>query len=73
MKCLTCGERGDTMRYFVLPANFIASNSYYLCKNHANLKYEWDDIYDEYGVRKKISYRLKEIYKQQSTELKEVE
>lgn len=58
-KCLTCGSKeldNRHIRYFVVPGFIIVPNSYLLCDNHKELKYYYDDLYDEKGNRKKIDH-----------------
>lgn len=58
-KCLNCGSKdvdSRRIRYFPVPGVIMVPNSYILCKEHENLNYYYDDIYDEKGKRKKINH-----------------
>lgn len=58
-KCLTCGSKevnNMPSLYFVIPSMIIVPNSYLLCEQHKNLRYFYDDIYDDNGKRKKIDH-----------------
>lgn len=58
-ECITCGSKDvdcRMTRYFVLPGMYVGANSYLLCDLHNNLRYTYEDIYDENGNRKNIDH-----------------
>ena len=60
MKCITCGseEIMPYPRYLILPGVITFASSYFLCREHEKLRYEYDDAYDENGIRKKINHEV---------------
>ena len=57
MECLTCGSnkvKDSQIFYFVIPHMKVVPASYVLCEKHKNVRYVYEDIYDEDGNRKKI-------------------
>jgi hypothetical protein len=57
--CLTCGsDKVDNRmaRYIVTPGMIVTPCEYYLCADHHDVRYEWHDIYEENGDRKKIDH-----------------
>jgi Protein of unknown function (DUF551) len=53
--CLKCGKFTSAYhaRYFVIPIPIVVPNEYYLCDEHKDLKYDFDDLYERDGRRKK--------------------
>lgn len=59
MSCLTCGSNEadpNNVRYFAIPGMVMVPNSYILCKEHEDLRYDFYDIYDENSKRKEIDH-----------------
>ncbi len=49
MQCLNCGKKVSdyaSQRYFVNPQPMIVATSYFLCDDHIDLTYNFDDIYE---------------------------
>lgn len=58
-ECLACGSKDVDHRmaiYFCVPGTIMVPNSYLLCEKHKNVRYDYDDIYDENGKRKEINH-----------------
>lgn len=55
--CLVCGKSDayNIIRYFVIPGHIVAPNSYALCKEHIDIQYTFEDIYNEDGSRKPLT------------------
>ena len=55
LDCLNCGKEvgNRNERWFVNPGSIIVPSQYYLCDEHKNVRYEFDDIYNNDGTRKK--------------------
>lgn len=58
-ECLTCGSKHTTGYpiYLAIPVAIVPyANTYYLCEVHKAIRYDYSDIYDENGKRKKIDH-----------------
>ncbi len=55
--CLKCGSKNVTEHsyYFIIPGMIIVPNEYRLCKKHKDLRFSFEDVYNEDGSRKEIS------------------
>lgn len=53
--CIKCGNEASNVhdRYFVIPGPWIVPNCYSLCEAHKDLRFDFEDFYDENGKRKK--------------------
>lgn len=65
MKCIKCGcyinLNFSHIRYFVSPPNYIIyPHGYYLCDEHKDLSYSFEDIYEEIKEDGKIKFKIKE-------------
>jgi len=53
--CQKCGAPASlrNLRFFVVPGHIMVPNSYLLCDEHRGFRYNFEDIYNEDGTRKK--------------------
>jgi len=61
MQCLNCGKKVnnyDLQRWFVNPTKMIVATSYFLCEEHKDLVYKFDDVYE---IKDNIPVRKKDI------------
>ncbi len=54
--CLACGREVDNTRprFFVCPGMIMVPNEYYLCDDHKDRTYTFEDIYNKDATRKKV-------------------
>ena len=56
-ECLNCGKqllfKDSHIRYMINPGLIIVPYQYLLCDDHQDVRYEFGDIYQEDGLRKK--------------------
>ena len=60
-ECLTCGSKKvdpNRVMYMVIPGMIIPGGGtmYLLCDEHKNVRYNFDDVYEEDGTRKNIDH-----------------
>jgi hypothetical protein len=55
INCLECGKdvTNRLPHYFVVPGHIIVPNEYYLCNDHKDNQFSFEDIYNNDGTRKK--------------------
>lgn len=62
MECLNCGAKVrdyNNQRWFVNPTVMIVATSYFLCNEHKDLSYRFEDVYeikDGKPIRKEIDH-----------------
>ena len=61
LECLTCGSKdvsATRSHYMAIPGMVIVPAEYLLCDAHKDVRYDYYDIYDEQGNRKKIDHEF---------------
>ena len=53
--CLKCGKKCNNanQRWMCVPGYIMVPSEYYLCNEHKDIRYSFEDIYDVDGSRKK--------------------
>jgi hypothetical protein len=51
---IPCGNRHQ--RFFCVPGPFFVPNEYYLCEEHKDKQFYFEDLYNEDGTRKPITH-----------------
>lgn len=53
--CLKCGKKVSNIhqKWFAIPHDIWVPANYFLCDEHKNLEYKFEDIYNKDGTRKK--------------------
>jgi hypothetical protein len=54
-QCLKCGKKVGNMhqRYFVIPVHIWVPTEHYLCDEHKDIRYTFEDVYNDNGTRNK--------------------
>lgn len=53
MGCLECGSKFALhTRFMVIPGHIMVPNQYFLCDEHKDKTFNFDDIYNKDGTRK---------------------